>query len=166
MIDHRTLAVEAVFAGEYRSKIHTTHGTYYSKLYPRKLLDKACIRYGSTKQGRIQAARILLNYLQKPPFMIAPYTIGAFPTMGTGNPECVWIFNHRFNIDELLIGKSRITFMNGTTILVNASKHTLTKQQQRLHTLISVTGSIHRELQMNIHTKQITYDTYHTPKPF
>lgn len=148
LIDARALAVESVFIGSYKSKITTTHGIYFSKLTPQKLLNKACLHYFATKKGRIQAATILLNYDKKPPFLIAPNEIAVFPTASSKNPDCVWIFNQLFTVTEVAKKQSIVTFMDGTTIHVKASKHTILKQNQRLHTLLSTSRLMEREKQL------------------
>ena len=61
LINRTVLAVKAFFIGENKSEIITTHGIYYSVLTPLELLNKACINYFSTWQGRIEVAAILLN---------------------------------------------------------------------------------------------------------
>lgn len=145
LIDTRALALESHFIGEYKSKISTTHGIYYSKLTPAQLLDKACLRYFSTMQGRIQAASILLKFVQKPPFIITPNELGVCPTASHENADCVWLFNHRFTIVEVAKGQSEVTFLEGTTVHVKASKYTILQQYQRLHTLLSVSSQMGRE---------------------
>lgn len=150
-IDESVLAIEPVFIGDYHSKITTTHGEVYSKLTPYRLLDKACMRYLSTMSGRKQAASKLLNFQNKTPIMIEPYAIAAFPTLSSSRLECVWIFNHRFTVLELGKGRSEIIFNEGTSITVNVSKHTLLKQQLRLHTLIDMYRKITQE---NTYVKQ------------
>ena len=145
LIDHCTLALESVFVGSNKSKITTTNGIYYSEMSPRELLDTACIRYASTMEGRKQAVRKLLNYPRKTPFLISPFDLGVFPTMSSKHLECVWIFNHRFVIDEYEKGKSIITFSEGTKIALQASRHILRKQQKRLHTVIDTFRTIDRE---------------------
>jgi competence protein ComK len=145
LINHCVLAIEPVFIGEFQSKITTTYGEEFSKLTPYQLLDKACMRYLSTMTGRKQAASKLLNFQNKTPILIEPYAIAAFPTMSSSRLECVWIFNHRFTVRELGKGRSEITFYAGTSIIVNVSKHTLLKQQLRLHTLIDMYRKITQE---------------------
>lgn len=145
LLDECALALKPVFTGEYQSKIITTNGIYYSKLPPNELLNRACLRYFSTKQGRTQAAALLLKFAHKPPFLIEPGKVGVFPTESSKNPECIWIFNHRFTVDEIAKGKSVITFMNGTSIHVPVSKFTILKQYERLHTLMSISRSMLRE---------------------
>jgi competence protein ComK len=148
LIDGRALALKSIFTGEYQSEIITTHGTYFSKLTPINLLNEACIIYFSTKKGRMQAATFLLNYSQKPPFIIAPNETGVFPTESSKNPNCVWIFNHRLIVEEVAKGESVVTFMNGTSIQVKVSKSVILKQKQRLHTLLSISHSMHREREL------------------
>ncbi|WP_203245840.1 competence protein ComK [Sporosarcina beigongshangi] len=154
LLDTRALALESIFTGGFKSKISTTHGIYYSKLSPPQLLDKACLHYFSTMKGRMQAASILLNFVQKPPFIIAPNELGVYPTASPENADCVWLFNHRFTIAEVSKGRSIVTFMEGTSIHVKASRHTIVNQYQRLHTLLSISAQIEREKQIYIINKK------------
>ena len=145
LLDERALAIKPIFTGDYQSEIFTTHGIYYSKLKPRDLLNLACLNYFSTKKGRMHAATILLGYSRKPPFMISPKGLGVFPTESPDNANCVWIFNHRIKIEKITKTESVVTFMNGTTINVKASKHIIDKQNHRLHTLLSLSFVMDRE---------------------
>ena len=150
LLDHRALALKSVYTDGFKSKIITTHGIYFSKLSAEDLLDKACIRYFSTKKGREQASRLLLKYIQKPPFLISNVDIGVAPTAASRNFDCVWIFNHRCTVKEVAKGQSIVTFMEGTSITVNVSEHTILTQLHRLHTLMSYSQSIHRERELYI----------------
>ncbi|WP_318617282.1 competence protein ComK [Sporosarcina sp. YIM B06819] len=154
LIDTRTLALESVFTGDYKSKIITTHGNYFSKLSPHQLLNKACLYHFSTMKGRIQAATILLNYDKKPPFLIAPNELGVCPTASPQNADCVWLFNHRYTVTEVGKGQSIVTFMEGTSIYVKASRHTILKQQLRLHALLNISSLMGREKKIYIVKKE------------
>jgi competence protein ComK len=143
LIDHRALMLVSVFTEGNKSKIITTHGTYYSKMSVLDLLDKACIRFASTMEGRMDATRIFMKFPRKTPIVIKPGEIGAFPTMSYKKLECVWFFNHLFEIEELEKGKSRVTFRDGTTTTVHVSKHVLVKQQHRLHFTLETYRNIH-----------------------
>ena len=134
----QALAVENYFDGTHQSRIYTLAGIKLSKLTPLELIDKACMHYGSTVDGRRVSASKTLNYSHKTPIVIAPYSVGAFPTTSYKKDNCVWIFNHPFQVEQLADGTSFVKFDQGTTITVNASKHTLLKQQQRLHTLLDI----------------------------
>ena len=145
LIDKRALLLESVFTGGKKSKIITTHGTYYSDMSVHELLNNACIRYASTMEGRMQATRIFMKYPKKTPILIEPTAIGAFPTMSYQHQECVWLFNHHFEVEELEKGKCLVTFPNGESITVNVSKHVLLKQQHRLHFTLDTYRFLHRE---------------------
>lgn len=142
--------IESFFLDGYQSKITTTHGIYFSEKAVLYLLNKACIRYASTLEGRIEATKKMMNYLNKTPLLIHPFEIGAFPTMSYKKLECVWIFNHHFDVEELSKGISQLTLADGTCVTVNASKDVLLKQQQRLLTAISTYSLIHREKDLYI----------------
>ena len=136
--------LEPYFLNEYRSKLTTTNGVFYSILSPYELLDVTCIKYASTIEGRMKAVREMFDYDKKTPFVIIPYDVGAFPTMSDKSSDCVWIFNHRFSIKEVHKGVCQITFLNGFSAIVNCSKHILRNQQKRLHTSLDVYRQIHR----------------------
>ena len=148
LINRTVLAVKAFFMGENKSKIITTHGIYYSVLTPLELLNKACINYSSTWQGRTDVATVLLDYSKKPPFIIEPNKIGVFPTKSSKSPDCVFIFNHHISVHEVAKGQSVITFMAGISVTVKVSKNIILKQYQRLHTLMSVSNLRHQEKEL------------------
>lgn len=137
--------LESVFAGINKSKIITTHGIYFSKMPVIQLLNLSCVRFASTLEGRIQAIKKLTNYSIKTPILIDPNELGAFPTTSYKNIECVWIFHHPLKIESLSNGKSQVTFHNGMTFTVNASKYVLEKQKQRLHTIFDIYRMVQRD---------------------
>lgn len=137
LIDRRTLAVENFFDGVHKTKITTKDGVFYSKKSATNLLDKACKFYASTMQGRVNATRETMKFHHKTPFIIIPLLVGVFPTTSPENINCVWIFNHPFEVEELSKGKSRVKFRSGESIIVSVSKYILEKQQLRLHTSLS-----------------------------
>lgn len=145
LIDNQALLLESVFTGDNKSKIITTHGIYYSRMTVLNLLNNACIRYASTMEGRMQATRIFMKYSKKTPILIEPSEIGAFPTMSYQNAECVWLFNHHFDVEDLGKRKSEVTFRNGTSSTVFVSKNVLLKQQHRLHFALDTYRSIQKE---------------------
>ena len=140
MINDQTLLLESVFKGKAKTRIVTTHGIYYSEESILNLLEDACNRFASTLEGRIKALKKLMDYSVKTPLLIDPNKFGAFPTMSYRHVECVWIFNHPFHVEEVSKGKSLVTFLNGISVIVHASKHVLLKQHQRLHTSLNIYG--------------------------
>jgi len=144
LIDKKVLSLESVFIGENKSKITKTNGIFFSKLSVHDLLDKACMRYGSSFQGRKEATKKLMKY-NKTPIGIKPNVIAAFPTKSIDHPECVWIFNHPFKVEVVGRGQSQITFIDGTSIIVSVSMHVILKQQQRLHSTMGMYHMLLRE---------------------
>lgn len=144
LINEDTLALESIFVDGFKSRITTTHGLYYSKMSKESLLEEACIRYGSTFDGRIQAIRKFFEYLHKTPLLINPEAVGAFPTLSYLDAECVWLFNHHFQIKVLSANRSEVIFSTGHSIQVNVSKRVLIKQQQRLSIAMETFRSMHR----------------------
>ncbi|MEK3974053.1 competence protein ComK [Psychrobacillus sp. FSL K6-1267] len=139
-----TLMLESGFTNGYNSRITTKHGILQSNLSVVQLLENACLRHASTLEGRIQATKRLMSYFQKPPIIIEPGKIAAFPTMSYNNLECIWIFNHLFHIEELGQGECLLTFYNRMTVKVAASKYVLIKQQERMHAMINTFGLLGR----------------------
>ena len=142
-IDHRTLAIQPHFTGNYRSIITKTDGIYYSELTPLELIEDACLRYFTTMEGRQKAIGIMLNF-KKAPIVIAT-NLGAFPTTSPKHPDCEWIFNHPFQATDVTKGKAHLTFTNGTSLTLNVSAHTVRQQQQRLHTILDYYHRVKRE---------------------
>ena len=149
LLNKQALMLEAVFTNGYRSKIITTHGEYFSTKTVRELLELACIRYASTLEGRIQATKKKLGYSNKSPILIAPGQLGAFPTKSYKHLDCVWIFGHLFHVEEVNRETCTITFSNGMSYQVSSTKHILTNQQQRLHTLLNVSHPMHFDRESN-----------------
>ena len=146
-LTERALALEWVYDEVYQSKITLIEGVRFSKLSPIELLNNACLLYGSSKKGRIDAAKSSLALFKKSPFMIQD-EIGVLPTMSSAKRECSWIFNHRFEVEDSGKGRALVTFLNGATVIVNCSKQTLLKQELKLHTLISKNMFIRREKEL------------------
>lgn len=136
LLDEEALALEPFFNGYLQSRIFRTDGVYYSKESTTSLLEKACLRYGSSKQGRIDAVKRKMEYMQRTPLIIIPYTVGAFPTVSSKHLSCVWIFNQPFTVRELGKGKSEIQLLNGKGIVVDVSKHTILNQKNKLHSAL------------------------------
>lgn len=152
MVKFNSFLVDGVFAIEHyfmngdKSKIYTSEGVFYSELAPNALLDKFCMRYASTMEGRRQAASAFLNYPNRTPILVTPYTIGAFPTHSYKSFENVWIFNHPFQIESIEKDVTSITFVDGTTIKVNISKYSLLQQQQKLHTMLDMFRNVENRM--------------------
>nr|WP_240949828.1 MULTISPECIES: competence protein ComK [unclassified Psychrobacillus] len=137
LITRYTLMIQSAFCGGYKSIITTTHGVFRSSLSVNQLLNLACIRHASTLEGRMEATKKMMNYANKSPILIAE-KIGAFPTRSYKDLECIWIFNHLFQIENQGRGLCKLTFYDKISVEVAVSKYTLLKQQERLHTTMNL----------------------------
>lgn len=64
------------------------------------ILQRLCLRHGSTCEGRREAAACNLDIHQKVPILLSEvYQDILFPTRALRNPECIWI-NYRA-VDEI-----------------------------------------------------------------
>ncbi len=74
-------------------------------------------------EGRLQATRIFIDYPKKHQFSLIHLRSVLFQLCA----ECVWLFKQHFHVEELDKGKSRVTFRNGSSIIVHVSKHVMLK---------------------------------------
>ncbi|WP_252502048.1 competence protein ComK [Sporosarcina sp. Marseille-Q4943] len=136
LLDYRALALRSAFSTDYLSEIITTHGTYYSKMSPIELLEEACLRHHSSKRGRKEAAKKLLKFHKKPPFLISD-DVAVFPTMSSIHPECTWIFSHFFEEELIAKEETKIKFHDGTEVIVPVSLYTVQQQKLKVLALLS-----------------------------
>ncbi|MEK5483910.1 competence protein ComK [Viridibacillus sp. FSL R5-0888] len=135
LITTNSFVLSPLFEGEVKSKVMTRDGYLHSTLTPIQLLEKICIRYGSTFQGRIDAVKELLGYSKKLPLYIGE-GIYAYPTRSLYHPECVWVFYHNYRYEEYGKGQTILYFDHGEIVILDVSLHTVKEQQQRLASII------------------------------
>ncbi|WP_432354314.1 competence protein ComK [Sporosarcina sp. A2] len=127
------------------SKIVTLHGTYTSKKSPAQLLHLACLHNQSTVQIQKKVASAVLKFKHKPPFLVSQ-DVGVFPTSSSKHETCCYIFNHFFTPTEIDKSTTLLTFSNGATVTVPVSMHIVQQQNGRLHTLLSHSTQLRKEL--------------------
>lgn len=138
-IDRTTLMLLPLFEGDFKTRIVTTHGEYFSVLPILQLIDRACMQYASTYDGRVKATRYNLKQFKKTSILFSPQGVGvaAFPTKSATQAECVWIFNHDFRIEYVAPAKTRIIFDRYNFLhVLDISVHTLEKQRTRMHEML------------------------------
>ena len=118
--------------GEAETLVYQSDGVKRLKGSPLHLLETACLYYGSSMQGRIEAARNVLGPHRKTPVIMDWHADTVFfPTIAKESPDCAWI-----NFSQVYDAKScdkgtRIHFHSGETIDVTVSYHTIYRQKQR-----------------------------------
>lgn len=136
-IDRDVLFLESFYETERRSRITTKDGVRYSRDSPLVLIDKACMLFASTYEGRVKATRHNLKQHKKTTLLISEDGLAAYPTKSPSQLDCVWIFNHQYRLEELSPTRTRIIYDQfGVFTEVNVSVHTLSKQRTRLYEMI------------------------------
>jgi competence protein ComK len=137
-IDRSALFLLSSFETERKTKVVTAHGEFYSQLPALQLLDKACMLYASTYDGRVKATRHNLKQYKKTPILISGENgVAAFPTKSPSHPECAWIFNHDYRIEFVSATRTRIVYdQHNVAIELDVSIHIMEKQRTRMYEML------------------------------
>jgi competence protein ComK len=115
------------------SYILDDNAEYISSQSPSKIMDAACMFFGSSLKGRQEGTRNVSGLTHKVPISIDPAAgMYFFPTYSPLSPKCSWI-NHS-HIEEVLRspeGNSEIIFKNGKNITLDVSYGSLINQIHR-----------------------------------
>lgn len=133
-INKKTMVLIPVSNWEYSTLVLEADGKrLYVKETPFQLIKDACLKGGSTYEGRRAAVVKLTNIKNKVPIPINPYEqICAFPTHSPYQFNCHWIFfEHIASIHPKQPSQSIIIFQNFEELVVPISYYTLQKQMHR-----------------------------------
>ena len=131
-ISEHTMGLISIKHIEHRTLILETNGSKYSKASPLQLIEHACLKYGSTYDGRRKAATYMTGIRLKTPIGINPArNIYAFPTHSPQKFECNWIFPQHVQRIRRNGKYSMITFTNDKDWEIEVSYFTLEKQLHR-----------------------------------
>ncbi len=143
LINRNVLFIERLFEQEKQAKITTKDGVLYSRNSPIELIDKACMLFASTYEGRVRATRHNLKQYKKTTLLISEDGLAAYPTKSPAQFDCIWIFNHFYRLEALSSTKTQIIYDQfGVSKELNVSMHTLVKQRTRLLEMIYFYSSI------------------------
>lgn len=143
-IDRSTLYLMSSYETEGKTKVVTTHGVMYSSLSAVQLIDRTCMLYASTYEGRVKANRYNLKQHKKTPILISNDGVAAFPTMSPSHPDCIWIFNHDYRTEKVSPGRTRIIYEKyGIVLDLDVSIHTLEKQRTRMYEMLYYYMKVH-----------------------
>lgn len=134
LITEKTIALFPAKQIEYNTIIYEEHNTLLTKETTLELIEKACLNYGSTYDGRRKSVMHRTGYRRLVPIPISiSRDIYAFPTHSPKHYECAWIF-----LDHIDFWKANrdsqettIVFKNGKSLVVDVSEHVIQKQVQR-----------------------------------
>ncbi|WP_156854612.1 competence protein ComK [Oceanobacillus sp. AG] len=106
---------------------------YVSDKSPSKLIDEACMFFGSSLKGRQEGSRVISGFTHKVPVSIDPASGMYFlPTYSPTSPKCSWLsHSHVDDVIPLTEGDTEVLFINGKTITLDVSYGSLTNQVRR-----------------------------------
>ncbi|SOC34854.1 competence protein ComK [Ureibacillus acetophenoni] len=121
----------------YSTVVYTQQSSTYLVERVDVVMNKICVLFGSTLQGRINAARDLFQTKKPVPVLVlaspSPTYIVALPLPVAGNKkDCMWIFTTNFDVVELGPSNSKITIAN-LSFDVPVSKSYIIEQKNRAH---------------------------------
>lgn len=97
-----------------------------------EIMEESCEYYGSTINGRIKAAKKILDCPYKTPLLIEESeNIIFFPTKSSKDEKCHWINNNYVSRIIKNNNKSKILFTNGEEVELDISKLSLDNQVSR-----------------------------------
>jgi len=137
-ITKHTKAIITKDSSYYRTKILVGHKDRYATLKPEEILRNNCLAYGVSMEGRIEAAKNVLNINSKVPFAVCPdKAIYMIPTVSAKNKDCAWISYFHIAFYEQRDDKTYIGFTDGTGLFVNVSESQFDMQYKRTGQLIA-----------------------------
>ena len=107
---------------------------------PLALLDRACMKNGSTAQGRMASFRALLGVKQKAAVLISEVSQEIwFPTLSMNNRECEWVcFSRILSVRSIDDHASQVTFASGVQAEVGCGVRTLRLQIRRCRRYLEI----------------------------
>lgn len=137
-VTNETVALFPAKQIEHNTIIYEWNNTFLAKETAFELVEKACLTYGSTYEGRRKAVMHRTGYKRLVPIPISiSRNIYAFPTHSPKHYECAWIFLEHVEFVQPVDGakgkakETMIMFKNGKGLNVGVSLHVIRKQLQR-----------------------------------
>lgn len=137
-INEDTLAV--LYNGYDKTKIIEKNKEYEINAKAYNIMEENCEYYGSTYNGRITAAKKMLNCSYKLPVLVEESnSLIFFPTKSSLEDDCSWINYGAINNYDRNNGMIEVEFNNNKKILLDMSKISLENQLARSSRLESIT---------------------------
>lgn len=138
IVNEKTQAITSINSDYYRTKIYEENDIIYATEAPMTILEKSCLHYGSSFEGRREVAKQILNTNSKLPVAIKPFQgIFFLPTTSHRNEECVW-FSY-YHVENFVKSNSKLAVIlnNNQVIHVNISYNQFDLQMKRTSQLIA-----------------------------
>lgn len=119
--------------GTVNTRVLEENHEYVASMSPTKIIDKACLYFGSCFNGRLNGTKEICGFNYKAPVSVNPIAgMYFFPTNSPNDKQCSWLsHSHIKNIVLADEQKSKVIFKNGSSITFNISLRSLTNQLYR-----------------------------------
>lgn len=127
-INDSTLCIVPI--NERKSCVYERDGKYTVNMSCTKIIERSCLYFGSTYDGRRDASYTLLNARHKLPIIIEESNqLIFFPTAASDNPNCIWIsYNNFEGIERIDSHFSRLYFKENNQFKVEVSSFIISNQ--------------------------------------
>lgn len=132
---------------------------YRHPLAPTNLMNENLKFYGSNLVGATAGASVILGDVFMSPVIVSEsHGLCWFPSKSSSRRDCVWFALHQIKKSRS-VGKKKtcVTFMNGSTFIVNISMYSFEMRMKRAYQLIAENERKKREIPTRIAESRIEY---------
>ncbi|MBM7571394.1 competence protein ComK [Aquibacillus albus] len=166
-VNEQTMALLPAAHLDYYTIVLDCNRQLLVKRTPLQLIGSACLKAGSSYDGRRSAVIYLTNSKKKIPIPIDPFlNIYAFPTCSPSQFHCHWIFYHHV---KSIVSNSKtsqantpssIIFKNEYQLPMKESFYLLEKQMHRTAECVTILSSYHYMLASKTHQRLFPFYLY------
>ncbi|MFZ4451058.1 competence protein ComK [Salibacterium aidingense] len=128
----KTMGLVSVFDKEARTLVYETGGTIvFTEERTRDIMERACLRGGSSMDGRFTYVEKMLGMKQRKPIPVNEgWGIYAFPLFGQKRLDNSWFFYSHISHAQTdkTDGRTYLVFYNGQRVPVDVSLHQIRQQ--------------------------------------
>ncbi len=105
---------------------------YYIEQPIFEYINMLCVYFGSTYDGRKNAAKYILQIKQKVPILLSEINRNIiFPTVSSKRKDCIWIHSNAVQSFHKIQKKTKIVFITGEEYIIDVEYRTIKRQMQR-----------------------------------
>ncbi|KIQ93563.1 Genetic competence transcription factor [Anoxybacillus thermarum] len=120
--------------------VYELYDTYKVDQSPKQIMQQSCRYYGSTYEGKVQAAKHILGIRQMAPVSVCEaLRLYFFPTCSPDSDRCVWIAqSHIKTIQPHGKKKTKVVLKNNKQLIVDIQKGTMEGKMYKTAMLIFI----------------------------
>lgn len=125
-------AIAPHYDGVHSSIIISDEQYMYSKWSVNEVLSKYCLKFGSSLEGRKEAARRQLGFIKNPPILVSEiHKMVAIQLPSQYKGEVIWLFDLNFHIKEIHTNKCLIYLCEQLSFHIPLSKESIKRRKSR-----------------------------------